>query len=123
MELSYLKELTLADLARFDGERIGVAMEQAMRRVADDIYDRPGEDRPRKVVLEMALVPVCDDGGNCEDVKFQIQVKDTIPTRKSKVYSLGIRRRNGETKLMYSDAAPDDHRQPGLLPEGDLMED
>lgn len=122
MELTHLRELTLPDLAAMDNERIGTAVAQALNRAADDIYDRPGESKPRKVVLEVLLVPECTEDGECDNVKMQAQVKDTIPARKSRVYDLGVRRRNGTTKLMYSDAAPDNHLQPGLLSE-DQQED
>ncbi|MDM4015811.1 hypothetical protein [Roseiconus lacunae] len=114
MELSHLRELTLIDLANMDGERIGIALKQALMRVADDIHDRPGEKKARTVALNISLSPEVDDDGQCENVKMQCQIKDSIPTRKTRVYDLGVRRRNGRTQLVFSDAAPDNHRQPGL---------
>lgn len=114
MEMTHLRELTLTDIAEMDGGRIGVAMAHAINRAADDIYDRPGESKARKIVLEVLLTPECGEDGECENVKMQAQVKDTIPSRKTRLYDLGVRRRNGRTSLVYSDAAPDNHMQPGL---------
>lgn len=113
-QLEYLRELDLAEVATLDGERIGEAFRQALKRMASDIDDRPGDDRPRKVSLEMALVPEIDESGNCDNVKMQIQVKESIPTRKSRVYDLGIKRTAAGKCLTFSPDSPDNHNQPGL---------
>jgi len=53
-----MEELTLSAIAEMDGGRIGEAMKQALKRIAQDMDDRPGDDRPRKINLEIATIPV-----------------------------------------------------------------
>ncbi len=123
VELQYLKELDLHGLAEIDGGRIGAAITQALARVAGDLDDRPADDRPRKVALEIVAVPELDEHGHCDNIKLQMQVKETYPSRKSKVYDLGLRRSASGKRLVYSPASPDDHRQPGLMPEMNEVDD
>lgn len=97
-------ELTLKDLPDLDGGRIAVAFDSAIRRAALDCEDRPGETRPRKVTLQCEVAPVCDDDGVCRDVHVSFQVKDAVPTRKSKVYSMALRKQG---MLVFSDVTSD----------------
>ena len=92
--MSNIKQLEFADFATIDGGRIALAMEAAIKRAAEDCHDRPGEKAGRKVTLEIVFVPKPEDNGLCERVASAIQVKETMPTRKSKVYDFGLRRRN-----------------------------
>lgn len=50
-----LEKFDLAALASIDGGRIAIAFEQALRRVAQDCDDRPGEKKERTVTLSLAV--------------------------------------------------------------------
>lgn len=111
MEVQGLKQLSLAEIAKIDEGRIAAAFDQALKRAAQDCDDRPGDDRPRKIMIEIAIAPVTDQSGICDSVKSQIQIKDTIPTRKSRVYDFGLRKGGLFT---YQPMALDNHRQSTL---------
>ena len=110
-EIQGLQKLDLQQIAQMDDGRIGAAMAQALSRVATDMDDRPGDDRPRKVTLEIACVPVVDETGLCDSVKLQMQVKEAYPTRKSKVYDMGLRKGG---MMVYQPMSLDDHHQQPL---------
>lgn len=114
MEVEGLRQLTLAQVAEIDDGRIAAAFAQALKRVAQDCDDRPGDDRPRKIVLEMAFMPVLSEDGICDSVKSQCQIKDTIPTRKSRVYDFGLRKGG---LFSYQPMALDNHRQATMFNE------
>lgn len=110
--MSSLKQFSLLELAAMDDGRIAVAFDQAIRRAAVDCDDRPGDDRARKVLLEIEFTPTCDESGLCESVQSQIQIKDTLPSRKSRKFDLGIRKGG---MFVFSPASLANHRQ-GSLP-------
>lgn len=106
-----LVRLDLASLKQLGDGRVAIAFDQAMRRVALDCQDRPGEKRPRKVLLEVQVIPELDDNGECDEVKCEFVVKDAIPTRRSKKYSLGLHR-NGQ--FSFRDGSPENVDQTTL---------
>lgn len=102
------KKLTLAELVNLDAGRVHVAFDQAVARVVRDCQDRPGDKAPRKVLLQLAVVPVVGEDGGCEECLAEFQVKDTVPTRKSKTYSLATNRKGD---LIYSEGSPSNVHQ------------
>lgn len=115
MEVQGMQQLSLQQLADLDDGRIATAFDQAVKRAAQDCDDRPGDDRPRKVILEIAFAPVLSADGICDSVKSQIQIKDAMPTRKSRVYDFGLRKGG---LFVYQPMALDNHRQ-GTFPMED----
>jgi len=108
MALHFLNLKSLADL---DGGRIAAAFEQAVKRCALDCEDRPNEENARKVTLQVEILPTMDEAGYCDGVNMAFQVKDNLPTRKSRIYSLGMK---ASGALFFSDEDPLNHRQLGL---------
>lgn len=90
--MSTLEKFSLKSLAAMDGERIGLAFEQALKRVVMDCEDRPGESKERTVSLTLAVKPRQDASGFCDDCNVQILVSDSVPKRKSKVYNMSVRK-------------------------------
>lgn len=99
-----VKQFTLADLHELDGGRVATAFDLAVKRIALDCDDRPGELRPRTVNLQIEMIPSVDDRNECDGVKVKMQVKDSVPTRKSKKYDFGLRK-NGV--LTFNPDSPD----------------
>lgn len=94
-----------------DNGRIGAALNIALKRIAEDLDDRPGDNRERKVTLEITAKPECAPDGLIEGAKVQVQVKDAIPTRKSRVYDVGVRKGG---MMVYQEMSPDNHLQSPL---------
>ena len=61
-----LKFFNLASLGELDGGRVDVAFKQAMARAVQDCEDRPNEEGPRKVTLQVELTPSMDETGKCD---------------------------------------------------------
>lgn len=107
-----LHQLTLDSLKDLDSGKAAVAFENHLRRVASDCYDRPADATSRKVTMEIAFTPVMEPDGSCSEVKAQIHVKSSVPTHRTKVYSLGLRP-NGN--FVFSEHSPDNINQPTLM--------
>ena len=106
-------EFGLETLLELDGGRVVEAWNQALGRVALDCEDRPGVHKPRKVTLELELVPSISDGGHLESVKGSFKVKDSSPVRETKKYDLGVRRQSGSRapQLVFNDMSDDNVHQ------------
>lgn len=85
-------QFTLRSLEDLDGGKAYAAFALHLKRAAVDCMDRPADGKPRKVLLEVALVPVIEPDGGCSEVKAQIYAKSTVPTHRTKVYSFGLRK-------------------------------
>lgn len=102
--MGVLEKFTLGSLSTMDGERIAIAFEQALKRVVQDCDDRPGEKKERTVTLTLAVKPVLDADGMCEDCNVQVAVTDSVPKRKSKIYNMTVRKGGC---LVYNDDSLD----------------
>lgn len=108
-----LIQVSFEELGKIDDGRLAVAIEQALRRVAADIEDRPGLKKPRTLSLNLSFVPVFDlNTSTCDGVKMTFKVKESVPVRESKMYDLGIRKGN---LLTYQPLALDNHAQETMF--------
>lgn len=112
-----LQQFSLESLRHLDGGRAMEAFALHIQRASLDCMDRPGDAKPRKIKLEIGLVPVLDDDGSCSEVKAQIHATSTVPAHKTKVYSFGLRR-NG--MLVFNADSPDDVNQTTLLSDDEV---
>lgn len=85
-----LTALSLETLPQLD-EKIAEAFRRHLERAAHDCYDRPADGKPRKVTLEVGLVPVIESDLTCKEVKLQAMVTSAVPKHKTKVLSVGLR--------------------------------
>lgn len=106
-----LEKFTLGSLSTMDGERIAIAFEQALKRVVQDCDDRPGEKKERTVTLTLAVKPVLDADGMCDDCNVQVAVTDSVPKRKSKVYNMTVRKGG---HLVYNNESLDNAKQSSM---------
>jgi hypothetical protein len=117
-----LKQLTLESLAELDGGKGAAAFMHHLTRAAADCADRPMDGKARVVTLKVELTPVAEeagpDRGECHEVKLKVSATSTVPTHKTKVYSLGLR--NADTlkpMLVFNEDAPDNVNQTTMLGE------
>ena len=112
-----MKKIDLSALGQFDGGCIAAALDREVAYAVADCRDRPAEDKVRKVLLQIELIPQPDPStGDVDAVEMKFQVKSTIPTRKSRKYSVGVKPNN---TLYYNSDSPDNVNQGTLLPEDD----
>lgn len=86
------KPLTLASLVDLDMGKATLAFQQHLARAAADCIDRPEDTKPRKVTLEIAMVPVIENDGSYYEVRSSICVSSKVPRHQTKVYSFGVRK-------------------------------
>jgi hypothetical protein len=110
-----LHSFSLESLKNLDMGKASEAFQHHVRRAALDCLDRPLDGKPRKVVLEIAMVPDPEQDGACDKVKLQIRASSALPKHQTKVYSLGARV-NGQ--LVFNEDALDNVDQ-GTLGYGD----
>lgn len=106
-----LEQLTIHTLGNLDDAKTGVAFATHLKRAADDCYDRPVDNRPRKVTIQIELVPVPEANGDCGEVNADVKITSTIPPHQTKTLSLGLRH-NG--MLVHRTESPHNVNQPGL---------
>ena len=111
-----LKKFNLTNIAEMDSGRIREAFEQAINRMRDDCRDRPGVQKPRKAQLIVSMAPTVGEDGEVDTIEVSFDIKETIPARQSRRYSM--RDRGGAGDLMFNDLAPDDPDQMTIDAEG-----
>jgi len=87
------------------------------RGIASAALDRPGDDRPRKITLQLCIKPVTETMNNtlsCEGAKGEYKVALSIPDWQSQTLDFGVRQ-NG--MLIFSEESPANHRQRTILDE------
>lgn len=100
-------EFSLANLPHLDEGRLALAFQQAITRAVADCEDRPGEGKGRSIALVAEIVPVMFDN-HLDTVNVSFQVKESLPTRKSKTYNMGVRKGG---KLVFNDLSDDNIHQ------------
>lgn len=116
-----LAKLTLAQIAKLDGERLAVCFAQELKRVVCDIEDRPADDRDRVITLQFTFVPESGpNDGLLDGAKMKAQVTSKLPSYRSKKYDFGVHDGN----LVFQPTSPTNHLStplPGM--EGDESDD
>lgn len=109
-------QFTLESLKDLDGGKALLAFQTHVHRAAVDCMDRPADAKPRKVLLQVEILPVMEPGGDCTEVALTIQAKSVIPPHQTKAYSMGLRR-NGV--LVFNPDSPDHVDQTTFPMNGD----
>lgn len=104
-----VQKFSLASLAELDGGRIAIAVNKALERAAMDCRDRPALKSTRTVDIEISICPVPTDDPDADliDSHVTVQIKEKIPPRVSKPYSMAVTRRS----LVFNEVSPDSVRQ------------
>lgn len=85
-----LTQLSLSTLKDLDGGKATLAVDLALRQVALDLSDRPGDPSGRKVKIEFVISPVTDETGVCGSAEVSISVDPVLPKRKTRKYSMAL---------------------------------
>lgn len=107
-----LYQLSLENLPALDLGKVNEAFRAQLARVVQDCMDRPGEQKARKVTLEVTVTPVLQSDGDCTEAKVQMQVVASTPKLRTREYSMGIRRGGG---LVFNEDDPEDITSPTMF--------
>lgn len=105
------KTLTLQNIELIDRGKIAIALNQALKLIAQDVAERPGDKTARKVKLVISMAPRIDTGGALAETLVAFGLSTSIPTVKSAVYPM----LNVADALVFSPDAPYDPRQGSLV--------
>lgn len=105
------QKLTLASIKDLDNGRLSEAFRQELGHVVKDCYDRPNDGTARKVALTFSVTPKGEGG---EAVEVELEIKSTVPPRRSRPFEMAVHPREGD--LIFNSDSPDDIRQ-GTLDE------
>lgn len=101
-------------LRSMDDGRPAAMFEHAMQQAIRDCFERPGNKAKRNVNLTVSVVPVIEDNGECERVKFFFECQASTPKMSTKEYE-GRVTKNGA--MLVSQEFPDNVDQHSLLPD------
>ncbi len=102
----------LKNLHQLEGGKVAQAFNKHVARASSDCYDRPGDSKPRVVLLQIEIIPVQDQHGNCDDVLIHVQTTSKVPPHRTNPINARLGT-NGVLKLNLD--SPDDVDQ-GSLP-------
>ena len=105
-----MTQFTFDELCKMDDGRVAVAFEHEMKKVVSDISDRPGDQSARSVTLTLRFKPVAP-GGTIDEVTVGFAISSSVPAKKSKQYSMGLR---GSDQLMVNPESASNWRQATL---------
>ena len=118
MEINLI-ELDLTTLKELQGGAVFQQVQKLIAAAVADCENRPGEDRPRKVVIQLEMKPVTrfeeiDENHTkrvLDGIKLSLQMDVKCPTRKTIEFDCGV----GENHaLTFNPDSPHNHRQAGL---------
>ena len=100
--------LTLKTLSDFDFGKAEKAFLRSLKTVVDDCRDRPGEKKPRQVILTAYLTPRLEEDGNLDECDVEFTCVPKIPPFRTAPKPVGV---TTSGQLYFNDMAPDN---PGL---------
>jgi hypothetical protein len=104
----------LQNLKDLDGGKAMRAFRRLVEEFVADCTDRPLEDRPRKVVMELQLTPVAAEDPEFEDtlrtkgLTATFNLNAVIPDRRTRPYSLGL---DPKGRPYFSSESPENFEQ------------
>jgi hypothetical protein len=87
-----LKLFETKTLAFFDGGSIAAEFDRELKKAIEDCRDRPGEERVRKVVLQVQLTPQVDNTGETVRCSVSFQAHAKLPSRRFGGHLLQMRK-------------------------------
>lgn len=99
-----LKGITLDTLSTIDEGRIKAAVDLHLKKLTSDCIDRPGCKTPRKLKLELFVVPQVDpDTGQCDDVNIEFDIGSKVPNHRSRPVNCKVRKTSAGPLLLFND--------------------
>lgn len=86
-----LQQLSLAALVNLDRGFFEALTNAALKKVADDVYDRPGIKKARSVTIRLTFKPVLAADGGCDTVIAAYEIDHSEPAAVSNDLTLDIK--------------------------------
>lgn len=106
-------QFNIKNLAELDNGKPNGAINHAITQIVHDVKQRANDKAKRKVNIQIEARPILDpDSGVLDSVGIVIQVKTTVPVRKTTEYPMLAQR---DDTLLFSPNSPLDPRQGSLF--------
>jgi len=100
--------LSLETLKDFDMGRASEAWALALKKVVQDLLDRPGDNRARKVLLTCTITPILLQEGDVVDAEVEFSIARKVPEWQTKPRPVAITQTQ---QLVFNDMAMDNPHQ------------
>ena len=115
-----VKDFGVRSLLEAEHGKLETAIKLAIKKIVDDLNDRPALSSARKLTMELSFVPVLDSntvGGavTCDGATLKFKLKTGLPHQESKPISLGM----GMKGLQINVDAPENVDQHTMFTEED----
>lgn len=112
--------LTLKFLESIAGGVIPIELQDKLDQAARDCADRPGIEKPRKVVIELCFTPEVSPQGELLNTKMEIISNLKLPGTRIGVPSVEVvsNKKDGTAAFKFRPSTPHDYRQ-GELDDAD----
>lgn len=105
-------EYSLSSLEHLDMGKLNEAFALELKRAVADCRDRPGENSPRRVTMEVLIRPDPDVSNVCDDVTVETKFKLSLPAQRTRAYRMAVQHNNS---LKFHSDFPDEPNSVGLL--------
>jgi hypothetical protein len=109
-------ELMAATLGKMVDGHAGNAIDDALRRVREDLVGRPALGAKRGVTIKLTFAPVMDQDGRISEVDVGVTVSVALPAAELVSRAIVERGSDGGGKVLFSERVPE-HPQQGHLAE------
>ena len=100
--------LRLDTLGNFDYGKAAVAWSEAVKRIVQDMLDRPGDKTKREVVLRMTAQPVLEQSGDVVDAEVEFEISAKVPKWRTAGSKTGLAKGG---QMYFQELASDNPRQ------------
>ncbi len=114
-----LKVLNLQSMAELSHGSVGVAVDKLIRQAIRDCIDRPGDNRARKLTVQIEFTPTARVDGQsvtCEGAKAIAKARLKTPDYETGVLDLMVRE-NGS--CVFAPASPENAAQATMFDDED----
>ena len=114
-----LKVLNLQSMADLSHGAVGVAVDKLIRQAIRDCIDRPGDDRARKLTVQIEFTPTAHIDGQsvtCEGAKAVAKASLKCPNYETGVLDLAVRE-NGAA--LFAPNSPENVAQATMFDDED----
>lgn len=106
------QKLDLESLHQLEGGVVSHAFDLELGRIVADIKDRPGEKRPRSLMIKLDIAPMADERGIAVHSAVAFEVKSTLPSKKTTDFRMAIN--TNADQLDFNPNTPEDPDQGHL---------
>ncbi|GMV26949.1 MAG: hypothetical protein AMXMBFR58_29800 [Phycisphaerae bacterium] len=104
-------DFSFQTLEELDSGKINTAINREIRKIVEDLNDRPGDKASRRLSVEVTFKPATSEDGLCETCDVSFKVTSKLPPRTTREYNMQV---HPKGRVSFNPASLDDTRQRSL---------